>query len=170
MDTLLETRVEMTTPRSEIKEQVTSAGMLMLGADETPSCGTVVSTLGSWSGIQVLWEASGEMGADSVATTDRGNTQIARAMLTQNARINIFIKSRPFYVILSDELSKDKTHPYKVGGESMKITIEGEPKEIAALVVAVQGQQGLEFDDAVFSEAINRLQELQGRGRLTFVP
>lgn len=52
----------------------------------------------------------------------------------------------------------------------MKITIEGEPKEIAALVVAVQGQQGLEFDDAVFSEAINRLQELQGRGRLTFVP
>lgn len=49
----------------------------------------------------------------------------------------------------------------------MRITIEGKPEEVAALVVAVQGQQATISDDAI-SAAVNRLQQLQDRDQSTF--
>lgn len=52
----------------------------------------------------------------------------------------------------------------------MKITIEGNANEIAALVVALQERQGLTFDETSVSKAINRFRGLQDQDQPTSAP
>ena len=49
----------------------------------------------------------------------------------------------------------------------MEVIIKGNPEEVAALVVAVQGQLVTISDDAI-SAAVNRLRQIQDRDQSTF--
>ncbi len=52
----------------------------------------------------------------------------------------------------------------------MKIQIDADAKEIAALVLELQGQQHMSFDEAAFSEAIKRHLMSQDQDRQAFAP
>lgn len=51
----------------------------------------------------------------------------------------------------------------------MEVIIKGDPEEIAALVVAIQGQQVTISDDAL-STAVNRIRQIQDQDQSAFSP